>query len=298
MMNRGPPGFKYNSTEYLSVSAVKPGAAGPTRDRRAEAAERASQARAEDAQKITAKLQQERRIVTALVKKNTVCVTIDSKGGFPERPPGAATTTRSTRVPRIGGLAEQSWREALEAKARAIAASPREGKYGRKRGLSRRTFGRAAAVNNGGRMFLGVRVPSDALDAAIARRNDLDALPGELESLIFPQRSSGLSSEVWSSPIRHAVAFQSKQPRIVCYDPQRETRGWDEPGAYEWDDRPDDPDIIDSIYITDGSTDAVSHDSAAPAATDSGEDKGTTQTGNKASTEDGGRLMLREIKAA
>ena len=37
-------------------------------------------------------------------------------------------------------------------------------------------------------MFLGVKVPSDALDAAIARRNDLDALPGELESLIFPQR--------------------------------------------------------------------------------------------------------------
>lgn len=32
------------------------------------------------------------------------------------------------------------------------------------------------------------------------------------------------------------------QPRIVCHDPQRETRGWAGPGAYEWDDRPDDDD--------------------------------------------------------
>ena len=78
------------------------------------------------------------------------------------------------------------------------------------------------------------------------------------------------------------------QPRIVCYDPQRETRGWDGPGAYEWDDRPDDPDIPDVANITDGPTDCVSPDSAAPAATDSGEDKGTAQAGDKEATEDGG----------
>lgn len=36
----------------------------------------------------------------------------------------------------------------------------------------------------------------------------------------------------------HAVAGRAAhQPRIVCYDPQRETLGWDGPGAYEWDDR-------------------------------------------------------------
>ncbi|CAM9870244.1 unnamed protein product, partial [Ectocarpus sp. 8 AP-2014] len=51
-----------------------------------------------------------------------------------------------------------------------------------------------------------------------------------------------LALDVQRSPIRQAVAFRSKQPRIVCYDPQRETRGWDGPGAYEWDDRPDDND--------------------------------------------------------
>ena len=28
MTDRGPPGFEYNSTEHLSVSAVKPGATG------------------------------------------------------------------------------------------------------------------------------------------------------------------------------------------------------------------------------------------------------------------------------
>ena len=48
---------------------VRSYASSPTRDRRAEAAERASQARAEHAQKIAAKLQQERRTVTALVRK-------------------------------------------------------------------------------------------------------------------------------------------------------------------------------------------------------------------------------------
>lgn len=67
-------------------------------------------------------------------------------------------------------------------------ASPREGKYGRKRGAARRTLGRAAAVKDTGRFFRGVKVPSDAFNTACTRRNDLDALPGELESLIFPQR--------------------------------------------------------------------------------------------------------------
>lgn len=28
MRDRGPPGFEYNSTEHLSISAVKPGASG------------------------------------------------------------------------------------------------------------------------------------------------------------------------------------------------------------------------------------------------------------------------------
>ncbi|CAM9419742.1 unnamed protein product, partial [Laminaria digitata] len=112
-----------------------------------------------------------------------------------------------------------------------------------------------------GRLFRGVKVPSDALDAAITRRNDLDALPGELESLIFPQRyvdwpkgDAGLpafASDVRSCPIRHAVAFRSKQPRIACYDPQRETRGWDGPGAYEWDERPD-PNDDTTDRTTDG----------------------------------------------
>ena len=62
----------------------------------------------------------------------------------------------------------------------------------------------------------------------------------------------------------------------MCYDPQRETRGWDGPGAYEWDERPDRTD-----GIIDGITDRSEGDNpatAAPAVTEDG-GGGTGRTG-------------------
>lgn len=46
-------------------------------------------------------------------------IAAQSKRTSKKRPPGATTTP--IRVPRFGSLAEKNWREALEAKARAIA---------------------------------------------------------------------------------------------------------------------------------------------------------------------------------
>ena len=64
------------------------------------------------------------------------------------------------------------------------------------------------------------------------------------------------------------------QPRIVCYDPQRETRGWDGPGAYEWDERPDHTDCH-----TEGTTDGANATLAAPAAPATATEDGGYGTG-------------------
>ncbi|CAM9954987.1 unnamed protein product, partial [Scytosiphon promiscuus] len=174
-------------------------------------------------------------------------------------------STLIIRPPRSRALEDQERREALEAKARALAASPREGKPdfgvharsggqgGRNKvggnGARRKLMKRAPATSEKRGMYHGIQVPLDAFEKPFAGGSDVDALPGRLESVIFPHRYinwpkedaafSTLAKDMETNPIRHAVAFRSGQPRIMCHDPQRETRGWAGPGAYEWDDRPD-----------------------------------------------------------
>ncbi|CAN0010669.1 unnamed protein product, partial [Hapterophycus canaliculatus] len=127
-----------------------------------------------------------------------------------------------------------------------------EGKGGRSMGggssRRRKLMKRGPATSEKRGMYHGIQVPLDAFEKPFAGGSEIDALPARLESLIFPSRYVNwpkedaafptLSKDVESNPMRHAVAFRSGQPRIVCHDPQRETRGWAGPGAYEWDDRP------------------------------------------------------------
>lgn len=54
-----------------------------------------------------------------------------------------------------------------------------------------RRYRRAAAVVRTRDAFQGVKVPADALKRPFAGGTELDALPGRLESLIFPHRSRG-----------------------------------------------------------------------------------------------------------
>ncbi|CAM9667282.1 unnamed protein product, partial [Ectocarpus sp. 12 AP-2014] len=292
MRDKGPPGYEYNNTEYLSVSAaVKPGTPGsavflaasartgsagvpgvcvrsyptsPTRDDRLEAAGKAAQTRADQARKIAMKSRWDRHVLRANPARTAKSRTSTNSPGSSEKP-SALSWKQSTgsltpiiRPPRSRSLEDQALREAIEAKAQAIAASPREGKSDleTQRGLggggNRRKLKRGPAASDKRDMYHGIAMPVNTFDKPFAGGNEVDALPGRLEALIFPQRYvdwpkedtslPALVLDVQRSPVRHAVAFRSKQPRIVCYDPRRETRGWDGPGAYEWDDRPDDND--------------------------------------------------------
>eukprot|EP00903_Cladosiphon_okamuranus_P017394 g16022.t1 len=281
MRDKGPPGYEYNNTDHLSVSAVaKKGSPGsavflaasdnrgsealpgvrvraypttPTRDDRLEAAEAAAAVRAEEARRMAIKSRRDRKILLATAAASEPSPGRLDKPGVDLRKPASGLATKVIRQPRSQALEDRAWREALEAKVEAIAASPREGKTGvgkSRDGGNRRMRRKGPATAEKSGMYHGIKVPLDAFEKPFAGGSALDALPGRLESLIFPQRYvdwpkenaalPALALDVKSSPIRHAVAFRSKQPRIVCYDPQRETRGWDGPGAYEWDDRPPD----------------------------------------------------------
>ncbi|CAM9877965.1 unnamed protein product [Ectocarpus sp. 4 AP-2014] len=289
MRDKGPPGYEYNNTEHLSVSAaVKPGTPGsavflaagartgsagvpgvcvrayptsPTRDDRLEDAVKAAQTRADQARKIAMKSRWDRHVLRASPTKTAKSRTSTNNPGSTDKP-SALSWKQSTgsltpiiRLPRSRSLEDQALREAIEAKAQAIAASPREGKSDpeTQRGLrgrgDRRKLKRGPAASDKRDMYHGIAMPVNTFEKPFAGGNEVDALPGRLESLIFPQRYvdwpkedaslPALTLDVQRSPIRHAVAFRSKQPRIVCDHPQRETRGWDGPGAYEWDDKPD-----------------------------------------------------------
>lgn len=75
-------------------------------------------------------------------------------------------------------------------------SSPRAGKVSppaRKPGageakVTGRVYRRAAPATTSKRMLEGVRVPLDAFEKPFAGGTELDALPGRLESLLFPER--------------------------------------------------------------------------------------------------------------
>ncbi|CAB1116152.1 unnamed protein product [Ectocarpus sp. CCAP 1310/34] len=295
MRDKAPPGYEYNKTEYLSVSAaVKPGTPGsavflaasartgsagvpgvcvrsyptsPTRDDRLEDARKAAQTRADQTRKIAMKSRWDRHVLRANPAKTAKSRTSTNSPGSTDKV-STGSLTPIIRPPRSRILEDQALREAIRAKAQAIAvgccrreqlqASPREGKPDPEThrrlggGGNRRKLKRGHAASDKRDTYHGIAMPMKNFEKPFAGGNEVDALPGRLESLIFPHRYvdwpkedaslPALALDVQRSPIRHAVAFRSKQPRIVCYDPQRETRGWDGPGAYEWDDRPDDND--------------------------------------------------------
>ncbi|CBN75222.1 hypothetical protein Esi_0072_0090 [Ectocarpus siliculosus] len=309
MRDKGPLGYEYNNTEYLSVSAaVKPCTPGPTRDDRLEDAGKAAQTRADEARKIAMKSRWDRHVLRANPAKTAKSRTSTNSPGSTNKP-SALSWKQSTgsltpiiRPPRSRSLEDQALREAIEAKAQAMAASPREGKpdpetQRRLRGGgNRRKLKRGPAASDKRDMYHGIAMPGNTFEKPFAGGNEVDALPGRLESLIFPQRYvdwpkedaslPALALDVQRSPIRHAVAFRSKQPRIVCYDPQRETRGWDGPGAYEWDDRPDDNDT-DTNATADIDMDGGGGGGKAPG--DSGGDGGGGGRGRKSAEKGGAR---------
>ncbi|CAN0060568.1 unnamed protein product [Ectocarpus fasciculatus] len=339
MRDKGPPGYEYNNMEYLSVSAaIKPGTPGsavflaasartgsagvpgvcvrsyptsPTRDDRLEAAGKAAQTRADEARRIAMKSRWDQHVLRANPLKAAKSRARSDSPGSTDKPsglswkPSTGPLTPIIRPPRSRSLEDQARREAIEAKAQAIAASPREGKpdpEAQRRlggGGNRRKLKRGPAASDKRDMYHGIALPVNTFDKPFAGGNEVDALPGRLESLIFPQRYvdwpkedaslPALALDVQRSPIRHAVAFRSKQPRIVCYDPQRETRGWDGPGAYEWDDRPDDNAIATSTRTNIDMDVGVGVGGRAPGGSGGGGGDGGGGSGRKSAEKGGAR---------
>ncbi|CAM9327493.1 unnamed protein product, partial [Sphacelaria rigidula] len=232
-------------------------ATSPTRDGRVSEAKQAVQMRTEQAQRTAAKALRDKNM--ALKKKGAyrtsyqkVNYTRSYRNATIQRP--ARDVLLPVRTPRPRALEELAWREALKVKAAAMSASPRAklqpaskrlgrggGGGGGRVGASRNEAPKYATEHQ----FLGVRMSRDDFHKPFAGGTELDAMPGKVESLVFPERYADhfrdevfptLARDVATSPVRHAATFRSAQPRIVIDDSQRETRGWAGPGAYEWDD--------------------------------------------------------------
>lgn len=69
-----------------------------------------------------------------------------------------------------------------------------------------------------GGMFEGINVSSNAMFSSFAGGNDLDALPGRLESLIFPQRQVHRQTRKHTSgcPFRAGVKNASFTHFLLC----------------------------------------------------------------------------------